>query len=484
MVWLRMNHRIPRSLAVSLVVKKYLPLTHLAALGAFAALMLPAIVLLAHVALLPQGQWHDEYFGFVFWRLYGFDGELMRLLHWGPRPLSELFLYFYYLAEKATNAPLLVPALAFAWSTLGAGLVMATRPWRRPGRAGRAALALSLPALFLMVGPIGELFYWPYGALAYLPALGAACFVTLHLAGPGLDEEGGWTSLAVALALGAISVEMGAFLTVSIAPGLLLVAFRLSAARRWQRITAVLVPLAMASGVLFALWNGRVSRGREMFGNPALVHHVGIDFLLAVRTLALEFIHPPGWSVGASLAAKVAVFFGARACLAAAWPGQRRRGPVYALLVGLTATALLSILGAYYNFGVLCCDRHETYRQALYLLMVVAAAGLWKPAGVMFGADLLLPLAVLINLQPRLAAVRAEYRLAGARAYAWHILFASGLTPGPGKLDFVVAPSGPLFQYGIFPPGFYQMSQHPPTNISGPMLLFNKQSMQVREGKP
>jgi hypothetical protein len=36
----------------------------------------------------------------------------------------------------------------------------------------------------------------------------------------------------------------------------------------------------------------------------------------------------------------------------------------------------------------------------------------------------------------------------------------------------------------MFPPGLYQMSQHPPTNISGPMLFFNKQSMQVRAGNP
>jgi hypothetical protein len=446
--------------------------------------MLPAIVLLAHFGLLPQGQWHDEYFGFFCWRLYGFDGELERLLQWGPRPLSELFIYFYYLAVKTANAPLLIPVLAFAWSTLGTGLVVATCPWRRPGRTGRAALALSLPALFLMVGPIGELFFWPYGALAYLPALGAACFVTLRLAGPGLDEAGGWTSLAVALALGAMSVEMGAFLTFSIAPGLLLVAFRLPAAGRWQRATAVLVPLAMASWVLFEVGNGRVPWVRETFGKHALFYHLGTDFRLAMGTLVLEFIRPPGWSIGASLAAKLLVFFGARACLAAAWPRQQRRGPLYALLVGLTAAALLSIFGAYYSFGWLCCDRHETYRQALFLLMIVAAAGLWKPARVMFGADFLLPLAVLINLQPRIAAVRAEYRLAGARAYAWHTLFASGLAPGPGKLDFVVAPPGPLFQYGMFPPGLYQMSQHPPTNISGPMLFFNKQSMQVRAGNP
>jgi hypothetical protein len=345
-------------------------------------------------------------------------------------------------------------------------------------------LALSLAALFLMVGPIGELFFWPYAALAYLPALGAACFVTLQLAGPGLDEQGGWTSLSVALALGAISVETGAFLAFSMAPGLLLIAFRLRTARRWQRITTILVPFAIASGVLFALWYGRVFRAREMVGDLALVHHVGIDLRLSVGTLAQEFIHPPGWSVGASLASKLAVFFGARACLAAAWPGQQRRGPLYALLFGLTTTALLSIFGAYYHFGALCCDRHETYRQALFLLMVVGAAGLWKPARVVYGADLLLPLAVLINLQPRLIAVRAEYRLAGARAYAWQRLFASGLAPGPGPLDFVVAPPGPLFQYAFCPLGSYQMSQHPPTNISGQMLFFNKQTMLVRQGSP
>ena len=448
------------------------------------AVLVPAFVLLVHVGLWSQGEWHDEYYGFGSYRLAGLGGELIRLRHWSPRPVSELLIFFYWLAVRAFRMPLVVPALAAAWGTLGIGLLAAARPWARPGRAARLALVLTLPALFLLAAPVGELFYWPFAALAYLPALSAACYAALALVGPGLRDRNGWVALAVALSLGAGSVEVGAFLALATAPGLLLAARHGQGGSSRLRIGAALAPLLSASTVILLLLSGRVARAAEMFGSPALFHHLGRDLWSAAGQSVSELLHPDGGSILAAASVKLLVFLGARACLRRAWPAPPPRAPIIALLVGLAATIFLSIAGAYYNFGTLCCERHATYRQALFLLMAAVSAGLARPARASAWGPALLASAVLIYLPSRLPAVRTEYSLAHARGAAWKAIFRSGWQPGPAPIDYAIAPAGPLFTYALCPPGIYRRTQDTPSNVLGPMLFFGKDNMRVRMEPP
>ena len=111
--------------------------------ASFAILIL---TLAMYAALLPQGQWYDEYIAFYGFRVYGWQGFLIRLLHWSPRPVSEILAFGYARIVYATGRPLIAPVLCLAWSVLFAFLVAALRPWQHPGRPARAAMVLALPA--------------------------------------------------------------------------------------------------------------------------------------------------------------------------------------------------------------------------------------------------------------------------------------------------------------------------------------------------
>jgi hypothetical protein len=156
------------------------------------------------------------------------------------------------------------------------------------------------------------------------------------------------------------------------------------------------------------------------------------------------------------------------------------------LTAALCGTALLSMAGAYYQFGVLCCERHESYRQALYLLATVGVAGLlprFRPSGAWLGrvpASALLAAACAVKSPPRIPALLAEYRLAPAQMSARQALFASGSNPHNDTLDMVLAPPGPLLQAYHIVPGTYSMTPVPPWFVQGPMLFFGKTRMVAR----
>ena len=338
-----------------------------------------------HLAMLPQGQWHDEFYTFSFLRARGLHGALTRLVNWGPRPFSELLILIYWHAVRASGGPLMSGVLGASWAMMWAGLLAALRPWRRPGRGARWALALGLPALFLMAGPVAELWYWPVGALAYMPALGAAGYVTLVLAGPGVTARRDWVWLAAALGVGAWSVEVGMFLAVVLAP--------LLAVSLWRtdRRSAVIMLVPLAAGLLVAagLAHGRTAQANEMV-DAGTFHRIWPSLRAGWPVFAAGLT---GWGDDGSphlagmraLAVRGLLLLGAWAGLRLAWPAPVSRVRLAMVIVALGSAALLSAVGAFYQFGVLCCERHEAYRQAIYLLMIVAAAGLLPRAGQVLG---------------------------------------------------------------------------------------------------
>ena len=376
---------------------------------------------------------------------------------------------------------MIAPALAAAWAILMIGLSAVARPWAKPSFVARNALVLAPPALFLLVAPVGELFYWPFASLAYLPALAVASYSTLALAGPGLRERSDWVTLAAVLTLGAASVEIGMFLALCTGAGLLVEAATGNGSSRRVRIAAALMPLITAATLIAMLLHGRVSRSAEMFGDTSIYRHVGLSLWLGTVECIHEFIRPDGSTMFAAALVKLLVFLGVRECVARIWPATPPRGPIFALLVGLAGAAFLSAAGAYFNFGELCCERHAAYRQALFLLMAAAATGLWRPARARGLGPVLLALAVLICLPSRLPALRAEYGLAHLRAAALKTTFRSGRQPGPEPLDFVIPPTGPLLNHAMLAPGYYQLTQSLPPNIEGPMLFFGKSRMVIRK---
>ena len=444
-----------------------------------------------HVAMLRQGQWFDEYFTFSFLRVWGLAGVMIRLRHWGMRPVSEALAYGYCRLVLATGRPLIVPVLGLAWAMLFGFLAAALKPWRGPARLGRLALLLGLPAVFLVSAPVGELFYWPLGSLAYLPALGAACYAVLVLAGPGVHTDRAWSALAGALTVGALSAELGMFLALLLPPLLFADLFWRREPGSVRHAAIMSVPFLAAGVVLAFLLHGRAQAAAEMV--QAGTFHKALPSLIVALPHFAAGVLGVGDGLWASLRgvlARVLIAAGSREIVRRAWPGDVPRVRLVMVIAALGGTALLSIAGAYYQFGVLCCERHEAYRAAMYLLMYVAAGALvprWRRPWRLFGRGgagvLLVTAACLVGAIVRVPALIAEYRLAPAQLAARRALFASGEDKAADTLVMDMVPMGPLLQAYHLAPGVYGMSPAPPWFVQGPMLFFGKSRMQARDVK-
>jgi hypothetical protein len=444
--------------------------------------VLLAALLGMHLALLPQGQWFDEYFTFSFLRSWGWAGVAVRLQHWGMRPISEVLAFGYCRLVLLARQPLIWECLAFCWLVLFGLLALAIAPWRGPARSARCIVLLALPLLFLVSAPVGELWYWPLGALAYLPALGAAAYATMVLVGPGLRRDRDWIVLALVLTIAAFSSELGAFFALLLSPLLFGDLFVRQEPGGIRQAAVIGVPFMAAGFVMASLMHGRAASQTEMMAAGSF-HHALPSLLRALpHALAgLSGWGDTGWQTLRALLSRAVLVAGSAGVLRCAWPAPVPRARVALVLVALAGTALLSIAGAFYQFGVLCCERHEAYRQALYVLMVAASAGLlprrvrW-PAGWRM-ADLsvaLVTVAVTVAALPRVPALLAEYRDAHAQRKALKALFASGNDKATDTVTMILAPPGPLFQTYHIPPGQYSMTPTTPWYVQGPMLFFGK----------
>ena len=430
-----------------------------------------------HLAMLPQGQWHDEFYTFSFLRARGLHGALNRLVNWGPRPVSEVLVFVYWQAVHAFGGPLMAGVLGASWAMMWVLLLAAIRPWRGPGRGARWALALCVPALFMMAGPVAELWYWPLGTLAYMPALGAACYATFVLAGPGVAGLAGWGWLAAALCLGAWSVELGMFLAVLLGPLLAVCVWRND-----RRAGLVMMLPLLAGGVVAAgLAHGRTAQLNEMV-DAGTFHRIWPSLRAGWPVFAAGVAGMGEDGGPAAICVRGLLLLGGWAALSAAWPAQVPRARLVMVVGALAGAALLSAAGAYYQFGVLCCERHEAYRQALYLLMVVACAGMlprWHGVRRELAGAAMLAGGVLIASPSRIGDLRAEYRLAGAQGRADATMFASGADASTDTLEVPLAPPGPLLEGSHTLPGDYKMADHPPWYVEGPMIYFGKSRMHV-----
>jgi hypothetical protein len=463
--------------------------------AALIACLAPAVLVIGlHLRLVPGGSWGDEYITFGEYRLHGAAAFWDRLLHWAPRPCSEALIWLYWCAVHTSGRPLLTPALSAAWLLGFLPWVAAVQPWRGPARASRLALAVGLPACALLAGAVANLFYWPFAALAYLPALGLAAAATMLVTGPGVQAPGRRVALAGALTLGALSVEVGAFLAAAAAPLLAIADMRLCPGRphRGRIALLALVPTVAALLVLIMLALGRGLTGTGDRQNAAYIHHVWPSLWAAVPLFISETAAPYGGKLARSVLANLVIVGGVYLCLARAWPARPPRGPMVAMLSALVATSFLSIATAFYQLGGLCCERHESYRHALTLLMLVCVAGL-LPRGAIAAHPLsalrgpaVLALAMLLmpGLPERWRALQVEERMAPLRASNRAANFAAGKVPGDAPMRFILTPDGPLIYGDRVAPGEYAVAKNPPWWVLGRMLFFGKDRLIAVGAKP
>jgi hypothetical protein len=351
------------------------------------AMALPIALVLAMLALTPLGHWQmDELLMMRAFRNQGLPALFSRITSWSPRPLSETLLYAYSSVVHATGRQLTGTFLLGLWSLLilaclaPAAVVKTDDPGVR-----RAALlvALTVLALFVSGHPVAEVFYWSQAAAAYIPsiALITAPLLFLVLGGRRSDRIDALVGGCVSLA--AMASEVGAFFAVAFGGAGLL----LSVAGRWRdtgapavrrRDMMYLVPLLAGVSILFMLANARLGSQAEIF-DATIARHLLPSIGRSLSTFpadALSIDLGPstlqGFALGlvsrTALLVLCALAFSRMS--STKQPGQRLVVGCFALAA--LASALFSLFAAYFQFGLNCCERHQTIRSQLVVVALVA----------------------------------------------------------------------------------------------------------------
>jgi hypothetical protein len=341
------------------------------------ACVVSSVVVLAYLGLVPLGNWQaDEYDVFATLPDTAQAFIRARVEGWSPRPVSELLIYTYGWLVKSRGEPLVHAALIPVWAMLVAG-AMAVAHRNRAGRRW-ALVPMALLAMFLLGHPVSELFYWPMGALAYLPSLAAIALVLV--ANECLNPRRGatWILITLTLIVAAASSEVGAMFVLAF-----IAYFACSAKRREGCVTwrvwvpALGLPAVVAAALLIQLARVRVGNTAEVY--DATIAH---DFLVALwkavprgmrEWVALNPARPNGRSLLLGAVAKGLFAVGVYRLSAAHFDVQRQRTRL-AIAFACLGLVPATIFAAYYQFGAMCCERHSTFRQCMVYVAIVALA--------------------------------------------------------------------------------------------------------------
>ncbi|WP_419729820.1 hypothetical protein [Lichenicola sp.] len=405
-------------------------------IGPAATWVICLLALAAYGLKIEGGYWlSDEYY--VGWveHLSWFASLRGRMLHWSPRPVAELVTACYLWLAYAAGHALIVPLLAISWAgTIGlvAGIGARAgehRPW---------LLAVMLFVALLMIGQPVEFFYWPMATIAYLTAWAGLAAATLLLR----NDTRAFVMLPALLVLAAFSTEMAAIVVLPCSAAMI----ALAACRRAQRggILAWLAPLAASATVCLLVSHGRMAGMSEIMDRSSrMAGNWPRDLVAATAPFLRDLASVDGMALLPGLIVKLAIL----AMLPpAATVRQHAAGAHYRLAIWvacLLLAAYASIVLALHQFGTVCCVRHATMRQGMYLL---AALGLVSLSPVAIPARLRWPILAAgfaTLLVVRAPALRADLALLPAQMTARQATWKSGRLPGD-TMTLIVPPAGPL----------------------------------------
>ena len=307
------------------------------------------------------------------WSAYG------QRLAWSPRPLSETIFYSYGWVVNNLHRPLILPFLGVLWvGFLAAGLIT-TIQGQLEDRERTAwpvlLVATSLMASFVAGGGLTEVFFWPAGAVAYLPTLSATLLLFLQVATGRLSTGSGRSVAFGCLLVAAGSSETGAAFVLAFA---LVQAVQLgwNMAGRSADPSARLpvwwwvMPAALSVIVMMAVWANRshVLEAPTVLTSDG-VGHPAVSLWRATGRLLQEVA---GWRVqtigrtGLSerLPAELLLAAGPGLC----WRRMKRQDSETTLQIAGLAAALLtgtlfSLAATYLHFGAPVGEWHETIRR-------------------------------------------------------------------------------------------------------------------------
>lgn len=440
-------------------------------------------LLLVYAAQTGLGHWQVDEFRYfadhdsLGWRAYFERFEV------SPRPFSELLIYGYGAVVLLFQRSFVSAALLTTWSASLLAMAItayATAPPVRGRLAAAATLALA-PMLFtLQANPVTEMFYWPIATVAYLPMVSAVTVLMLLLADePRTAARRAWCGLALAAAV--LSHEIGAALAIGFAIGAVaLDIYRPRTQRQpilWWLLPALAGIAVMLSLVLFRSHYVDLGSNTKPYTGRLIP-----SATVALRQMLVDVVTTGSWphdpmGTLAALLQKMAFATG----FATIWLrfGCVHPSRWHAMLgVGIAASVYFSLLGAYYHYGELCCERQASARQWLIELAFILAASAillrWPGRRGLLGgqAAWLGPLLLVASLLPIIAqipAMRADFEqlsLAGAARFrTWQ----SGLAPG-ARMQLYMPPDNPdmLIHGTSMPVGTLDLATLPydPANIA------------------
>jgi hypothetical protein len=486
-------------------------------------LLLLAAIVAAHAGLIPMGRWQgDEYLQAALSRDYGASFLLGRIFGGSPRPVSEVILFGYFALVDHLRRPLIGSILVLLWAALLASTVVTLRPALRSALPYRLLLAVSILAMFLVGHPVSELFFWPVGAAAYLTTLAAMTCVFFMALDGRTETQSGRAMEAALLVVAAACSEAGAMFVLALSVLRLFPAARRAEVRS-ANVVCWVAPFAMTLFVIYCIVASRVGGVEEVSPGAPYMHHAGASLLAAVPQFAREIVglsadRTSAADIVAALLIKSLFFVGFRWCvqrLDQARPPSRGMA-IFAL--ALLGAAFEVIAAANYQFGSVCCERHDSLRQCWFILALAALASwstqfrlcgalasaapvgsapVWSapvgagpvgsaPVGAallwaapVWAAPIPLALAALLPFAARLPDLVHDYQLYPAAMRAKAETWASGLRTDTPDMTFHFPPDGLVIHGAPFPvpPGRYVLSADSPWYIRGVLLLFHKQNV-------
>lgn len=345
------------------------------------SLLLCVLVILVYAGLLPLSLWWaDEYAVLPSFSSNG--GGYLELLYWIPRPFSNALIAIYAFFVNQFNMQFIVPTLSVLWLiTLLCVIATPLLLLKKEKSITLVCLLLSfsLFAGFLQNHPVREMFYWPFGAFAYLPTIAGLC-ITMWIYILGDQSKKSYLICAFSLTIAAASSEIGA-MTVIILIGMQvfvswilyskkLIAINIQAA--W-----LFLPFFCAVCVLIAVSLGRVGSVGEVYGDPEIAHNLLLALKPSIQTFLHDFFFSsdehisPLFGLLTGLVVKLLYLFGVTALFTSLM--NRCKVKINHALSGLLAfvfalSAFFVVLAGHYQYGLNCCERHSTFKDCLILL--------------------------------------------------------------------------------------------------------------------
>jgi hypothetical protein len=499
------------------------------ALRATAYLFLSFIVL-SYAGLVALGHWQlDEYVGFHDMRTRSARLYLFDRLTWSPRPFSEALYCSYGWAVNHFHHQFIVPLLGGLWVVfLAAGLL--TFWLKRRDKSAEDSwpsllVALTLMALFLAGGHATEVFYWPAGAVAYLPTLAATLLLFLQVIDGQLDTRQGRFIASICLTVAAGSSEAGATLVLCYAFIQLFQWAREALGKRDRsglgHFLWFAIPLLVASVVILVVRMNRFHAdevSNVAGGKTANAGHPIVSFVVGLKEMAIEFIgrtmlaqtfhanpHPSQWLhsglrlplemlAGSRLTMEVLLAIGVVLCWCLRRPSRRLVRQILELVAAFLLASFFMIAAAYLHFGTVCCERHELLRESW---MVMALTGLAIVFSAWIDEDRRQWLARRSSWAPLLLMLAVVSLgclgplLHTYQFYSWlrkigDNNFDSGFRQGNERMRFSVPPYEGIVTENPIPPGTYNRPPSLPTYSYDVypyyvLAFFDKQSVVIRD---